>query len=192
MAIGDIYRVSIVGTVGNVQIVNTFHIRQVSGLIGTIEGDVKSVWETSVETSYLQLKPTTYNINRLAVLKVSPGTPEGGEETLSGSGGKTGDILPFQDACVLSIRTGIPGRRYRGRMYIGPIVEGDQASGILTAGFLTSAAAFVTAMQGAFGSTDQFQWMVWSDTGGFANPVTNVLIRDLLGTQRRRRPGVGA
>lgn len=77
-------------------------------------------------------------------------------------------------------------------MYIGPLTEGDQASGTITGATITKLEAFVTAMLGAFSSTDQFMWVVWSETGAVSNEVTNVLVRPVMGTQRRRRPGVGS
>lgn len=189
---GDVYRVSIIGAAYGAQIVNTFHVRQVSGLIGTVQGDIQSVWNTSCKTTYLALLAAGYSHQRLNVIKVSAGAPEGGDEALTGPGTAVGDPLPIQAAGVLSCRTGIPGRRYRGRMYLGPFTENDQASSTLTGTKLTAINAFATAMFGAFSSTDQFEWVIWSEVGGFSTPVTNVIAQPIMGIIRRRRPGQGA
>lgn len=192
MGIGDVYRVSIIGNAYSSQIVNTFHVRQVSGLIGTIQDDIKSVWDSEVKTSYLALLASGYASERLNVIKVSSGIPEGGDASLSGAGTAIGEALPLTAAGVVSVRTGVPGRRFRGRMYLGPFTENDQVSSTLSGAKLTSIATFVTNMKAAFSASDQFLWVVWSEVGGFSTPVTTTINRPVMGTIRRRRPGQGA
>lgn len=192
MALGDCYRVSIVGTINNVVIVNTFHVVQESGLIGTVEGDIASVWGSSPRTNYLTLKPTTYTLQKMSVIKVSGGAPEGGDVALTGAGTRSGDVLPYQTAAVITLKTGIPGRRYRGRMYIGPLTEGDQNNGILNTTALTNLNSYMGALMSSFGSGDQFRLAVWSKKNLSYNFVTSYISRDIMGTIRRRRPGVGA
>ena len=192
MSIGDVYRVSIIGAAAGVQIVNTFHVRQVSGLTNTVESDVATIFNASCKTPYLACLDDSYAMERINVIKVSEGPPEGGDIVSTGAGTLLGEALPFQDAAVLSIRTGVPGRRYRGRMYIGPLTENYQASGVLSGAYITLLTAFGNAMLGAFDTLDQFAWVVWSEVGGFSTKVNGVLYRTVTGTVRRRRPGSGA
>jgi hypothetical protein len=81
-----------------------------------------------------------------------PCAPEGGviiegafTAPLNGSSGT--ELLPPQSAMVTTIRTGVPGRTRRGRVYVGGFTEPTQAGGQWLAGILPG---IVTAWQGFF------------------------------------------
>jgi hypothetical protein len=53
-------------------------------------------------------------------------------------GGVTTEGMPADIAVVLSKRTSLPGRRFRGRAFLGNVAEGQQANGLLTTASATS------------------------------------------------------
>ena len=100
--------------------------------------------------------------------------------------------LPYQCAPYVFFKTQRP--RTVGKKFLFPFVETAQDETILVAGAITSMTQFVT------------EWLVDIVLGGDATlavgvPRTGVqawynflvaVVQDLLGTQRRRKPGVGA
>ena len=65
--------------------------------------------------------------------------------TIVGTG--TGDSLPGGTACVVSLKTALAGKRYRGRVYIGGFTETENTvGGGISALAQTAAAGFVTAI----------------------------------------------
>jgi hypothetical protein len=128
----------------------------------------------------------------------------------------TGDVLPPQCAGVVTIGTGIAGRRRRGRSYLFGFVETHQAGGTWTSTWMTSVQNGLNTTLGLYGpsGTDpQFQLGVWSERrasgcwvdpsqGKLVNvetphpedaftPATGFNLRSIVYTQRRRTLGVG-
>lgn len=65
-----------------------------------------------------------------------------------GSGGFSGsEPLPADIAAVLSLRTASPGARFRGRKFVGGLVEGHQAAGVITP---TSAASWLAQLNNIY------------------------------------------
>lgn len=100
---------------------------------------------------------------------------------------------PYQTSCVISLRTPLPGARFRGRLYmpatgcviVATTLRLDPAvqSSLLT-GMKTYLSAIETAIQASLPNANL---TVWSRTyEGFAN-VNSLRIGNVLDTQRRRR-----
>lgn len=136
--------------------------------------------------------------------------------TTAGAGGTSGDMLPPQCALVTTLKTATIGRTHRGRFYAGGFGEGDQSGGIwnvqLTDAITTAWGTFFTAY-GSAAPTSGFKLGIWSyrtasgctqsPTGSghvrvespnpaqAFTPVTSLLVRNTVYTQRRRVAGVG-
>ena len=111
----------------------------------------------------------------------------------------TTDNLPAQTCSVLTLRTNTRGRRYRGRIYLPPVVEGSStANGELLLSKTTEIIAQWTGMASAMAAT---QWVpvvasygrselkngtvsTWSP---FATPITSVTMDVKFDVQRRRK-----
>lgn len=109
------------------------------------------------------------------------------------AGGGT-PLHPPQVAVVASLRTGLPGRNRRGRMYLpclGVAIGGGGLIPTATAGGIAEAAAELltginTVVAGEFGAESRV--VVASNTGiGLLTPVTSVQVGNVFDTQRRRR-----
>ena len=113
----------------------------------------------------------------------------------------SGDMLPPQDAMVVSWRTGLAGRSFRGRTYLVGLDETNQNHGRIASGMMTLIAAFVTQMLAVFGpsgSNTDWQFVVISRFNAkvkratpIGTPVTDATTSDILRSQRRRQIGVG-
>lgn len=99
--------------------------------------------------------------------------------------GSSGDMI-LQGCQVITERTALGGRSYRGRLYLPWIRENEQTNGVLDATVISSFVqpawdAFLTAMNG----TD-FSPVVVSARHATAEPITSYVCRGNLTTQRRR------
>lgn len=102
-------------------------------------------------------------------------------------GSATGDICPALAATV-SFGTAQRGPRGRGRCYVGPIREAEQASGILLSTTLTTMQTAWTALLAALvAATPSMHLCVASYVHEDSNDVTSARVNTLLGTQRRRQ-----
>lgn len=94
----------------------------------------------------------------------------------------SGDSIP--EACgIVSLRTAQRGSRGRGRVFLGPVAESQQAQGVIVSPTTTSIAW--EAFRDELVDNDA-ELVVASYVHADANPVTNIIMEPIIGTQRRR------
>lgn len=113
-----------------------------------------------------------------------------------------------QGPAVLGLRTGIKGRRYRGRMFISGAPEGSSVGGLWDATQLALFQAFAADLVTNYGNggTSIYTMTVWSPqdltfvkkdgtaaprVGNIASAVTSIIVSPTVKTLRRRAVGVG-
>lgn len=122
----------------------------------------------------------------------------GGAATSAGTSSVAGQVgsgtvtMPPQCALAVSLLTGIPGRRTRGRFYWPCLTLALQASLRLTTttSLATRATDFATMLRdiaNASTLTPELNPVVVSAAGNFITPVISVRVGDVIDTQRRRR-----
>ena len=208
MAINSIYRVRSRGTLRGSRVEFGVHIRQIAGLGGA--SALAANWVGQMGT--LVTAATSAEVNWDAV--VVQDTNEAGDETVELAftqpfpGLITGDCLPGQNAVVVSLRTGIKGRRRHGRFYLPGISESNHSNGRVTGTQLTAITALADGMLGAYGPTGSqanYRLVVYSPpsppfvpkppppshTDTLVTPITNALVDQIVRSQRRRNIGVG-
>lgn len=132
----------------------------------------------------------------------TPFQPEYVSVASSVAGTGSGDPLPNELAAVVTLRTALAGKHYRGRSYFSGANEAENdGTGQIVAAFNTALVAFLTAVQGNMG-TEGITLAVLSaptylnlappaDTQNYAGavtPVTAIVARDTeWDTQRRRK-----
>jgi hypothetical protein len=99
--------------------------------------------------------------------------------------------LPTEVACCISMQgqklPGLPQRRRRGRVYIGPLSTTTNSLGRPSAGLQAQLKTSVLALKTALLACDEPGTLaVWSEVDGAAVPVTDGWIDDAYDTQRRR------
>nr|CRY97256.1 hypothetical protein [uncultured prokaryote] len=136
--------------------------------------------------------------NQYGYVRVAFHDPDSGPETsvglstgspVNGSTATTSPPPP-QVCAVATLRTGIPGRSFRGRLYWPATAFGVQANGIMaTASTKLSPAVQGIAQYCAVEAADlgsNLAWYVWSPTKKVGTPVTVVSVGARCDTQRRR------
>jgi hypothetical protein len=110
--------------------------------------------------------------------------------TIDETGNGTGDALPNQSAIVFIAKAA--GLHGLGRKFFGTVPESLQVGGLLIAGAATLIAnileAYITPFTGIGGGT--ITPGVLDKTGTF-RPFVSGFVSSLLGTMRRRKPGIG-
>lgn len=115
-------------------------------------------------------------------------------------GTSVSEPLPGSSACVVTLRTALAGRGFRGRVYLGSWSEAaNTTGGVISASAMASAAAFVGNLRniviGSFTLTlavaHQFNNNLPLEPGAL-NVVTSHLVRDNQWDVQRRRnvPGI--
>lgn len=122
---------------------------------------------------------TTFGITPL------DGTTAEQEFTWAGiAGAATGEIIP-QGAAIVSLRTLQRGPRGRGRVYVGPVVEGEVINGAL-GDAATLQAAWIAFQAAMFAAAGAWVFEVATYKHLTSNTVTTIIADPLIGTQRRR------
>lgn len=105
--------------------------------------------------------------------------------------------LPFQCALVISLRTIVPGRKGRGRVYMPISNTVDMAAGQLNLTAITAlSAGFVTYLQAlkglSIGGQNTVPVIVSPLTSAIPAAVTRIVVDSVIDTQQRRRDKIGA
>jgi len=102
------------------------------------------------------------------------------------------DLLPRQTAGLLSKRTGIAGRKYRGRAYIPFPAEGhNEADGTPADAYLVALLALSDVLEvpmvvGTAPNDTTLQPIIWHRLSSTFDNITSVTTNDKWATQRRR------
>lgn len=191
MAVGDVYRLSMVGTHLDQTIVNTLHFLQTAPIPGgvTTPNEILFRWSGGPGNTplvrYSQVMSSRWHATEANVINVTNPLDNSQQQiSLAGSRG-LGEICPPQCCSLLSIRTAGLGRSYRGRMYIGPVLEIDQVDGTITSSYSNALELFVNAVRDSYNSSP-LAWVIYSRRLNTATPVSRILIRLSIATQRRR------
>jgi hypothetical protein len=109
------------------------------------------------------------------------------------TGGIDNAHLPSEVALAVTLNTGIPGRRNRGRVFLGGLSTSlvDQTTGrcksARAATIAQAVAKFLQASRDQTGDIDAFRAVVYSRVGQVTSPITRVTVGDVMDVQRRRR-----
>jgi len=110
-----------------------------------------------------------------------------GELTIPGL--REGNSLPYQIAAVVLGYTNLS--RHIAKKWLGPISGSDQDGGVVVQGLKTVLEAFAVAWQTPYTAGGvNLNPVSWSKTGGPLG-LREMDVDDVLGTQRRRKPGKG-
>lgn len=151
-----------------------------------IPNDVRSKMSSAAVFTDVRLEQRTASGNLLAVGQGVRTAPEAG----IGNANK-----PFQVALVLSLRTPVPGRRGRGRMYIPALAAPISTTSLRLAqadmdAVLAAMKTMLTntgnLLKGVFGDIPH-KLAVHSKVGALETEVNALEIGDVLDVQRRRR-----
>lgn len=206
-------RLSVEGLLFNNQVVNIHHFEcRVDGNLANVTeailNNLISAWREECESLYLAPLSQQYSLRKLTARSVVAPVLIA-EYTYSNPpvGGQTIDSMANQVAAIISWRTGIAGRRYRGRTYVSGLPEQAMTGGQIEQGTLNALTLYaneLAVMDDGLGGS--FQLCIVSDPDSHLpqptpppgkrqatyDIATQYIIRPIPGTQRRRRIGVGS
>lgn len=174
------------GSAGDVWI-STLHTSSASTLSAA-----HSAWQTFVasivSTSLGAVWPTATTITNVATVQLDPTTGKQAAVTSSGvalAGTSGGVQLSPRDSIVLSLRTILPTKAGRGRMFLpGPASTSLGGTGLLLGGTATSIANAVGTAMTTLKATSQP--VVYHKATRTVDNIVDVRVGGVLGTQTRR------
>jgi hypothetical protein len=187
LIIANTYRVAIIATVGTRQVLNVVGVR------GTAAGQelaaanaVKAAWETG-GASLSGLHNSQYHVSQYVSTDLTTATS--GQATVSSTavGTTTGDISTMGACALIKLQGGTRSRTANGRMFWGPLSEGDVMTDGRTIGsanrtqFQTAVNTFLSSL-----STASFPLVVISRKLSTAHLVASATVDPFVATQRRR------
>lgn len=189
----EVCRVSIIMARDNRQEVNTMHFQKSAwsgGDLVTLCSAIRTWWDTYYKptvgswVTLVQVSARVYNpaaplAYDLGVTPPIAGTRAGGE-------------LPGNVTNTISWRTGLAGRKYRGRIYhAGPVGSDVTFQDLLTSGFITllgvMANHLLTDIFAAIGANP----VVFHRATNTFTSILGFVVENILDSQRRRLPGRG-
>lgn len=211
MAVNDIYQLAVRGVANGQQHVHTLHFRENVATSGSPEDVLIDDWQGACRTAYRNLfqadnTPVLVIVAaRVAAAGALPVPVERAEAGATQVGTRTvaGDSLPPWLACVNTVRTGLAGRRHRGRYFLGGLREADQDGGVLNSTYIALAQAYADTLKGRFMPPSSisnfglgvFSRLTWNGgAGGLINsftPATTIVPRNLVASMRSRKAGHG-
>lgn len=194
----SVFRVAHEGLMLGQQIVNTSHWEVVGGGVGIVplaefNAFVAAVadrwlgtWVPLLRPDYVYQKTTVLEIDGQQAIAPPPQPPRPlrrllyGErrEDFSGTGtqggGPAGDNLPMTTSGVVHWFTSFAGRRFRGRMKVGPFAEGQSTGDQMTLGTSVAMNASANGYRAIFvQGTTQFEMVVFSRRQYFSTAITD-------------------
>lgn len=151
---------------------------------------------TAVGTLYTTMLCGNVNVQNVETRWLDPlGPPIVGGYTVPQPhpGTSPGNATPANAAVVLSWRTGLAGRAYRGRTYLPGIGESSQVNSTVNSSYITAATALANALV-AFnngGGIVGVQMVVASFVKQLLNQILFVVIDNAIDSQRKRLIGRG-
>lgn len=205
MAAGDIYRVAFLYSVYGQGCANIMYMKQ-DGFGGDDATDAAEHLMPILRTTFVPVLPrgVTGNLYNVGVSLVSKSnSDQGGASADTLQEGPLGGALPALCSIVVRIKTGLAGRRRRGRIFVSGIPEGWSAAGVLNAAGVTGYTGLANRLNAAFmGTTPSsgFRLGVFSRTEydsilGTLNdawkPATTLVVPTEVASMRSRKVGVG-
>jgi hypothetical protein len=198
-ATGDIIQMTFTSDDQGSTIQNVIHFREVN--LPVSDANLKA----QSQQWWLFLEPLCTNTTQFRETRIKRMTPTAFDfiiepATLRTQGSHGGNSNNLMMAVVATLRTGVAGKRHRGRIYLPPIWSGNLNAGqnALTGGGLVNYITWrdaVLALWGPTGTSPFLQIGIYSRVLGGTSPftvagwqpITAIEPRGVIGSQRRRR-----
>ena len=194
----DVWSLAIKSTIAGQLHVNTFQYIETFNAFDLSPQqtaiDLAAIMAFEVDLTYMPLIPDTGTVDQVEVRGITH-PAIGFTEIIGAPGTHTGSqLLPPQDALVISKLTDKFGKSYRGRNYLGGNLEDDQSAGLFGPFRLLAAEQFWGDVVALFAQDFSltFAMAVYSKAKGEATLVSSLRFNTISRGQRRRQLGVGA
>jgi len=201
MAVNDVYRLAMEGTLFSQQIVNVLHYQLTAdptlsftaqSLINGWTAAVIPTWRAAVVDSYVLVQVSCTRIHPVGPATVI--TPFAGGTV----GARASPPLPSNVAASIVKRTALIGRRHRGRMSLAGLANADNVGGLLSAGAFGLVQDLANVLEDLVVTPDgDARPVVWTRhvdvlPANSATPITDMEPQTSIRVQRTRTIGYGA
>lgn len=194
MAVNDIFQINMIGQLHGQATVNTFHYRVSVQGTGDAEPVLLPAFHTAVGAKVKIACSNEWSLVRTTVQKIRPLPPRLALETVAGAGPGAlfQESMPTSIAVVVSKRTILAGRAYRGRCYFAGISAAHEIdSQLTTAGALVWDDVATGMETSLIASGYTFVPVVFHRGDGTSTDIISSLVRLPFRNQRRRQVGKG-
>lgn len=191
----SIFRITLTGFLFGQTIQNVLHFDNVDGALTEAQAatEMSTQWLQQIKT--IQITSFTWSLINVQNVSTLP-RPSAYNlpVNIAGTQAASNPITVFL-AHVIRLRTGLSGRKGRGRIYIAGPSSGEMANGILTAASIAKWETILNVLRGRYlinGST-QLRLGVFhrAELGGTITACSEMTVAPVPGVQRRRNVGVG-
>lgn len=183
LIIPNVYLVSIKGTSGGQNVINVVGVLAGFSSAAAVAAAVNTAWK--VTGGPLSKLPSTYSFQEVKAMELTTATGQIAVLPTSGTGAVVGALATNGSCALVTYGSGTRSKSQRGRMYVGPLREGDiDADGrtlSAPAAWATAFTAFRTSIQGS-----GMEWGVISRKLSTFTGITTVGCQNIIATQRRR------
>lgn len=194
MAVNDIYSVQVLGTLHGQRVQCTLHYRESVTGVGGGSTALASLADASPGNEFRIQLSNEYRYDGCLVQKIwpLPVLESVLDATAAGNGSIVQNSLPSEVAAVITKRTGLAGRKYRGRAYVPGIPVTYETDSQLNSTGLTGIGAIATKLATALtGSGWTFFPTLYHRAAHTYNDLSQCTARPILRCQRRRQVGRG-
>lgn len=196
MAVNDVYQVTLESRMHGQAILNTFHYKEaIPEVTNPIpEQELSNSFIAVVASPWLALLSNECSHISVLCQKIHPVPPFVPylNVTGAGAGGIAVSALPTSVALVITKRTLLAGRKYRGRTFVAgmPVTQEDD-SGVAAAAILLWNVVATAMTATLLGNEGAWAPVIFHKSDGTTNFITTCLTRPILRNQRRRQLGKG-
>jgi hypothetical protein len=188
-------RVAMLYTRDTRNFVNTFHVQKDTELVLS---DLEAIATEALdwwETEFKQSQPSTIALTQIQVRKYDPDNPLAYDLPVipPSVGSLAGAVAPGNTTSTLSWRTGLAGKKFRGRIYVPGIRESDTSDDDRIASPLMALlAAAATGFLDRFGLVGSiYKAIVFHRATATGTRIITAVLENIIDSQRRRLPGRG-
>lgn len=176
------------------QIVNTVHFYRSAGWTIADLTNLGAALQTWWTNFYAPMVPSQYALVNIHMQVYDPtGSPYVLDRNVSPAvGGSRGSTPEAGNVSLsLSLRAGLAGRAYRGRIYLAGVNEGDVSStDIVSSGLVALAANALTALIGPSLPAGTSA-VIFHRNDNLFSAIVAAVVENIVDSQRRRLPGRG-
>lgn len=184
----------------SVDTVSIFNFRRTSNVNPLSKTNINTAFQAGIGAAVAAAVNARWAATLNQIRCTDDATDAYGDFTSTAVGAITGDSMASDDTAFLYLKTGIRGRAYNGRKFVGPMSESDSTTNgdVFNSGCLTRLAAIGTAIVNGFTDSDGNVWksqvlsvkysvLDSNPTNVQAWDISSALVNHRIGTLLRRK-----
>lgn len=197
-----IIRAVVIGSLHEQLVENVYYLKAKNA--GIPDNEIAATVRDKIVTQMMPNFSADYTATSVTVQEIFPTARDPYELAINIAGGQEGDALPSFNAVVVALKTGLGGRRNRGRKFYAGLMVNDQDNSRIIQTRLDALQIDVDAINSWFASGNGLSNLTWGivhrslngapvplDANSYV-PITSAIVRPVVGTMRSRKIGHGS